>query len=290
MYDTLRDRTLDGDTLSKGRYLSYVDVALRQDVCVIGAYLEEMAFRGDALGQTISVGGVPFTVVGVLARNSQTMEEGGNDDRIYIPYENALQLNGSRDVSLYQLTAVSRDKVAEAKALFMDEMQRFYDYEDAYFNAYYVQTMAEQVDTINTMMGVAMAGAGGHRGHQPAGRRNRHHEHHARLCHGADAGDRYPQIPGGQAEGHPPAIHHRGGHYFRRWAVCLASVLASWYPWPWGRCSAGCWCSPSPAVRGHHLQRHAKCGGRGHQLRCQRSHWNAVWVSARQQSGKAQSH
>lgn len=157
MYDTLRDRTLDGDTLSKGRYLSYVDVALRQDVCVIGAYLEEMAFRGDALGQTISVGGVPFTVVGVLARNSQTMEEGGNDDRIYIPYENALQLNGSRDVSLYQLTAVSRDKVAEAKALFMNEMQRFYDYEDAYFNAYYVQTMAEQVDTINTMMGVAMA-------------------------------------------------------------------------------------------------------------------------------------
>ena len=53
--------TLDGEQLEKGRFLGYVDVFRRSNVCVIGAYLEENAFDGDALGQGIIVGGVSYT-------------------------------------------------------------------------------------------------------------------------------------------------------------------------------------------------------------------------------------
>ena len=158
MYRPQTGTTLDGDTLARGRYLQYVDVINRQNVCVIGAYLEQEAFRGDALGKTLSIGGIPYTVVGVLEQNSDTMSEGGGDDRIYIPYENAMQLSGSRFVSLYQITAASRDTVMEAQALLLDFLQTFYQDEtgEHIYDYYYVQSMLDQVNQINAMMGIAM--------------------------------------------------------------------------------------------------------------------------------------
>ena len=157
MYRPETGTTLDGLVLEKGRYLQYVDVAKRQNVCVIGAYLEQEAFQGNALGQTISIRGIPYTVVGVLQQQSDTMKEGGSDDQVYIPYQNALQLSGAQFVSLYQITATSRDTVVEAQTILTDYLQAFFKDENAYYNAYFIQTMLEQVNQINAMMGIAMA-------------------------------------------------------------------------------------------------------------------------------------
>ena len=152
MYRADTGTTLDGDTLARGRYLQYVDVSRRQNVCVIGAYLEQEAFRGDALGKTLTIGGVPYTVVGVMAQELEEPREGGSDDVVYIPYENAMEMSGSRTVTLYQVMAVSRDTVAEGKALLQNMLWTFYQDEDAY----YIETMLDQVNMINAMMGVAM--------------------------------------------------------------------------------------------------------------------------------------
>ena len=150
--------TLDGEQLEKGRFLGYVDVFRRSNVCVIGAYLEENAFDGDALGQGIIVGGVSYTVIGVMSRKSEVMEEGGGDDFVYIPYENALQLTGTRQVQLFQLTCTSRETSGLAKEILTELMLDFYgeQYSDN-GQTFYIQTMAEQVAMINSMMGVAMA-------------------------------------------------------------------------------------------------------------------------------------
>ena len=96
---------------------------------------------------------MPYTVIGVMQRQQTTLTEGGSDDRVYIPYENAMELSGSRTVTLYQATAVSRDTVGQAKALLEDMLWSFYQDEDAY----YISTMLDQVQQINAMMGVAMA-------------------------------------------------------------------------------------------------------------------------------------
>ena len=160
MYSTELGGTLDGDRLATGRYIRYVDVAQRGKVCVIGAYLEQEAFGGDALGKTLRIGGIPYTVVGVLARRDSLMEEGGGDDRIYIPYENALELNRDRNVTLYQITSTSRDTAARAKELLTGMLLDFYQtdmrYDENGNSLFYIETMAEQVATINAMMGVAM--------------------------------------------------------------------------------------------------------------------------------------
>ncbi len=157
MYRPETGTTLDGSTLARGRYLQYVDVAMRQNVCVIGAYLEINAFQGDALGKSLLIGGIPYTVVGVLAQNSDSLPEGGGDDAVYRPYQNAMQLSGTSYVSLYQITAASRDIVPSAQILLRDFLQDFYKDEDAWYNAYLVESMLDQVNMINAMMAVAMA-------------------------------------------------------------------------------------------------------------------------------------
>lgn len=152
MYKQDTQATLDGETLAQGRFLQYIDVERSQNVCVLGAYLAQDAFGGDALGQTISIGGVPYTVVGVLRQSGDTLQEGGRDDQIYISYNNALKLMGSRAVNRYMFTATSRDTAAAAKTVIDDCLYDYYQDE----NAYYTMTMAEQVQMINAMMGVAM--------------------------------------------------------------------------------------------------------------------------------------
>ena len=157
MYRPETGTTLDGDALGRGRFLQYVDVQQRKNVCVIGAYLAQEAFGGDALGRELLVGGVPYTVVGVMAQSQTTMEEGGVDDLVYVPYENAMQLSGSGFVSLYQLTARTRDTVEQARELLRDLMVQKFPDPDAEYNEYMITTMLEQVQQINAMMGVAMA-------------------------------------------------------------------------------------------------------------------------------------
>lgn len=152
IFNPQRMQTLDGETLEQGRFICYLDVEQRHNVCVIGAYLAQTAFGGDALGQTINISGVPYTVVGVLKQSGDSLTEGGRDDQMYIPYENALALSGSRNVPLYLFTSTSRDTAAAAKELIDQTLYNFYQTDDPY----YTMTMAEQVQQINAMMGVAM--------------------------------------------------------------------------------------------------------------------------------------
>ena len=149
--------TLDGDILAKGRFLTYVDVFQRHNVCIIGAYLEQETFNGDALNKQLTIGGIKYTVIGVLKQSSEIMEEGDGNDIVYIPYENAMQLSRTNQIQLFQLTCTSRETSGLAKELLTELMLNFYgtQYTET-SSTFYIQTMAEQVAQINIMMGVAM--------------------------------------------------------------------------------------------------------------------------------------
>ena len=156
MFNNNTQSTIDGgQKLTQGRFLSYLDVERRQNVCVIGAYLAQEAFGGDALGKTLSINGAAYTVIGVLDRLNTTtdMAAGGSDDQIYIPYENALEIMGARYVTLYVFTSTSGETASQAKEI-IDSM--LYDYFQGDEDAYLTQTMEEQANLINAMMGVVM--------------------------------------------------------------------------------------------------------------------------------------
>ena len=147
--------TMQGETLAEGRFLSYIDVDRHQNVCVIGDYLAQTAFRGDALGKTLSLSGVPYTVIGVLSKSGDS-SEGSADDVIYIPYENAQRMGTGTMMmgtdEMFLLTATSRDTASAAKGIVEKRLYKTYQSSDYYM----VMTSAEMMDAMNTMMNTMM--------------------------------------------------------------------------------------------------------------------------------------
>ena len=143
-------KTMQGSSLENGRFLRYIDVERHQNVCVIGSYLAENAFRTDPLGQTISVSGVPYMVVGVLAESGDSTE-GSVDDVIYIPYANAQRLGGGYG-DMYLMTSTDRDTASAAKGIIENRLFKTYQSSDYYM----VMTSAEMMDAMNTMMNTMM--------------------------------------------------------------------------------------------------------------------------------------
>ncbi|MUU12914.1 MAG: ATP-binding cassette domain-containing protein [Oscillibacter sp.] len=143
-------KTMQGSSLENGRFLRYIDVERHQNVCVIGSYLAENAFRTDPLGQTISVSGVPYMVVGVLAESGDSTE-GSVDDVIYIPYANAQRLGGGYG-DMYLMTSTDRDTASAAKGIIENRLFKTYQSSDYYM----VMTSAEMMDAMDSMLNTLM--------------------------------------------------------------------------------------------------------------------------------------
>ena len=140
--------SISGDTVSSGRGLQYSDMAARGKVCVIGAYLNLAYYGGNAVGQTLRVGGQSLTIVGVLAQTDEDLEEGGSDDCIYLPYTTASRLIG--DVSSYIITMQSEDYIDESVAVLESALYEVFASDDYYT----VTSMSEMLETMTSMINI----------------------------------------------------------------------------------------------------------------------------------------
>lgn len=136
--------------LAKGRGLRYVDMANRTRVCVVGSYIDDVWYGGEATGKTIRIGGDMFTIVGVLAAEEDDPDEGGIDDAVYLPYSTAARISGSATISSYIVTVVSED-VADAA---QDVLENALYQKLRSDNAYMVISMAQILDMMTEMINV----------------------------------------------------------------------------------------------------------------------------------------
>ena len=144
---------MKGYEVSQGRGLEYVDVADRKSVCVIGSYLNQAYYAGNAVGQTLKLGGRQMTIVGVMAQETDDMEEGGTDDCVFLPYSTAARLSNTGTIGSYLITVVDEDRAAECKTIVENALYDVFDDE----NAYTVISMAEMLDTMNSMINVLIS-------------------------------------------------------------------------------------------------------------------------------------
>lgn len=138
-------------TISQGRDLEYSDMLYRSKVCVIGAYLNRKYYSGNAVGETLRVGGMSLTIVGVLEQTVDTLEEGCSDDCVYIPYTTVERNGGS--ISSYTITVQDEDQVDTAQDTLEAELTEFFGSSDYYT----VTSMAEMLDSMNTMINALVA-------------------------------------------------------------------------------------------------------------------------------------
>ena len=100
-----------GTTIQDGRFFSQEESDGGRPVCAIGANVAEALFPAvDPVGQTIKVGGFPYTVLAVFEKQGGIFGQFTSDNRIYLPINSFLSQFGShRDITLNVRVAKSAD-------------------------------------------------------------------------------------------------------------------------------------------------------------------------------------
>jgi putative ABC transport system permease protein len=106
---------------SEGRWLNASDELERRRVCFLGGHVREQLFSGrPAVGETVTIGGVRFTVIGVMQRKIQLSNYfSSDDDSVWIPYAAAGDLWNTRyaQVLVFEPIAPQFEKRAMAQVL-----------------------------------------------------------------------------------------------------------------------------------------------------------------------------
>ena len=88
----------------KGRYLNDTDIALKRRVCVLGNTITENLFhKEEAVGRTVLIEGIPYTVVGVMKKKIQTSNFSGQFDEhcVFIPWTTYSAIFGDKYVGSF---------------------------------------------------------------------------------------------------------------------------------------------------------------------------------------------
>ena len=106
---------------SEGRWISAGDELERRRVVFLGGRVREQLFSGrPAIGETVQIGGVHFTVIGVMARKIQLSNYfSSDDDSAWIPYSAAGDVWNTKyaAVMVFEPVAPQFEKKAQAQVL-----------------------------------------------------------------------------------------------------------------------------------------------------------------------------
>ena len=180
-------------TFESGRPFSDGDIRSASSVCVIGQTVKTVLFgQADPLGLRLRLGGLSCEVIGVLNGKGQSAFGSDQDNTVVMPLRTfQRRIAGNQRISTIYIAVASTDSIPTVQAAAEDilrEQRRVAPDEE---NDFSVRDMTQMVSTL-TSTTTAMTGLLERRcGGEPAGRRHRHHEHHAGIGHRAHARDRH---------------------------------------------------------------------------------------------------
>ena len=154
-----------GYELSCGRNLLYSDMASRQKVAVVGAYVASELFGSaeKALGEKIKLNGDNYTVVGVVEQqteNAADFDDGCTDDFVWVPYSRAAKIARNAVISNYTFTSYDINDTEACTAALEEFLYSKMKNEDLYS----VTAMSSLMDTLNdqiAMMSMMLGGIAG---------------------------------------------------------------------------------------------------------------------------------
>ena len=140
--------------IAQGRGLQYMDMQDNKQVCIIGDYLNRVAFGGNGVGQTLKIGANKFRVVGVLSAkvSDPTMQQGSDDDCVYLPYTTVMRLSSQSMVDCYTAMMADESLANEAKTTMEEELQKILKTE----NGYYVYSASVWLEEMNKMINMVI--------------------------------------------------------------------------------------------------------------------------------------
>ena len=149
--------------LTMGRWLKHADIENNSYVCIINeTAAEDLIGYTDCVGQTLTLSGVEFTVVGVLENNEEALTSilTSGTMMAYIPYTSLVRLSDSVTSAITTFYAGAPDggSVEQSeKTLERLLLERFDEDEDA-FNLSTSAFLEEALDDITSILSVLLGG------------------------------------------------------------------------------------------------------------------------------------
>ncbi|MCC8024125.1 MAG: ABC transporter permease [Clostridium sp.] len=151
---------IKGYKLQQGRNISYSDIASRQKICVIGAYVAQELYGSPekAINETIKIGGYAFKIVGIAeAQDEDDMDDGGTDDFVWMPYSVAVKMSRNASITSYIFTSLDTGQSDECVSAIEDYLYEIFRDDDLYR----VTAMSEMLDSLNEQIAMMSGMLGG---------------------------------------------------------------------------------------------------------------------------------
>ena len=154
---------LEAMQLTMGRWLNSADVNNHSYVCVLNeAAAEELIGYTDCVGQTLTLGGGSFTVIGVLQEDESSMMSILTSGTLaaYIPYTTLVRLSSTvtNKITSFYVAAPAGGTVEQAEdALEALLLERFDEDEDAYTLSS-TNVLEEAMSTITSSLSILLGG------------------------------------------------------------------------------------------------------------------------------------
>ena len=149
--------------LSMGRWLKMTDVDNHSYVCVINeTAATELIGYEDCVGQSITLNGVEYTVVGILQDNDEALTSilTSGTMMAYIPYTSLIRLSDSvqEEITSFYISAPAGGSVEQAEnAIERILLERFDEDEDA-FTISTSAMLEEALDSITSVLSILLGG------------------------------------------------------------------------------------------------------------------------------------
>ena len=212
--------TVRGRSMTEGRFIAGHDLTTRADVVVLGSTTAQELFGlRDAIGQPVTINGLPMTVIGVLNTVGSSGSSGSSttadqDDQAIVPITTAAtQLFGGTNRNTVGTILVQATSSSTLSAAYQEADRRAgQPAPDHHHRRCRLHHHPGDVPPEHGHLGGqdAHRPARGHRRHLAAGRRHRCDEHHAGFGDRADPRDRVAQGTGCDPAGHPSPVPGRG--------------------------------------------------------------------------------
>ena len=157
-------KTVDGVTVGSGRFIEDIDNEDRLAVAVVGTKIaKELYGQTDVIGNTFTMLGRSFTIIGVLEADEQG-NINSTDTNVYIPITLAQRLLKQSTITSFNVSATSVENVDQARKTleaYLDRNVKPISYESDDDKGYFVFNMGDILTAFNNVMGTMSALLGG---------------------------------------------------------------------------------------------------------------------------------
>ena len=154
---------IQGMKMLLGRYIQSADVDNHTHICVINeTAAEELVGYAECLGESLSLDGVRFTVVGVLEDDDDSLTAAfiSGTKVIYIPYTSLVRLTDSvpPTVSTFYASAAEGRTVADAEEALSALLTERFDGDEDAFHVTTLDILEDAMDSITSILSVLLGG------------------------------------------------------------------------------------------------------------------------------------